>query len=834
MSSVPQARAHPAGGRIDLRWSHERPLVAVGPPPLRVVRRRLGPPVEPGDGLVVFDLGELFVAAAQPWRRLGRLLFHTANTPFPEGSLEAEVTLFHPTPPPGEPTLIRLRLYDPVAQTMVEEVVTDCTRVVRSAGLAPPWAEREVLEIFRAPGGGPEEPGGLIEVLTGNLDPSIGNRLVFTPAAGPVLGVEFDTIRRLKLDRTEAPALTFEARVLDADPGVPWLTAVVRRNQDKSSETWAFTLRDAGLEPGVDYYYALFDLALAEPRVGWAVALATRDYDSPRRLFRRLPGAYQRLDEPDPAQPTGAEGPLRRFMVPIGHTLDAARSSAEGLRDRHDAFTARADLLQPLARMIGWAPDLAAPVDTQRRDVLFAPEVFDGVGTTPNVQALVNRVTAWPCRVKEFVHNVFLTNAVEEIRLWELWQVAHDGTGWGPPAPVTLTEGVDARPAAALDGGGVIWLFWHSDRSGRRELWRQRLDGVDAAPALARAGAPDDTPDFAARDEHPAAAWDGTRVWLFWSSNREGHWNLWARTYAGAPPGSAPVRLTDHPAGDRSPAAVVVPGAPDRLWLFWSSSRRGPTDIWARVLDLSTGTWGDAERLTEAPLADDRPAAAVDAAGRLWLFFTRDAGGRQTLWHQVHDGTAWSAPLPLDAGHARDEAPAAVPWNGGIFLLWHSNHGGPWQVWGRFHDGAAWQPPARLDADVHGNKEPAAVIDGLGDLRAFWRSQRRGQRYRSRTLDVTDSEMLDGMGTFEDHVHYTCDTGRSEDDWYSRDSVGLYLTPGVNDPAEVEAQLNRLRGFVEPFRPVPVRFVWLPSPPTHAEVIQPDPGVAEEWSDETP
>jgi hypothetical protein len=278
----------------------------------------------------------------------------------------------------------------------------------------------------------------------------------------------------------------------------------------------------------------------------------------------------------------------------------------------------------------------------------------------------------------------------------------------------------------------------------------------------------------------------------------------------------------------------VVPGPPDRLWLFWSSSRRGPSDIWSRVLDLSTGNWTEPERVTEAPLADEHPAAVVDGAGDLWLFWTRVSGGRQTLWHRVHDGTTWGAAQPLEIGHGRDDSPTAVAWNGGILLVWNSNHGGPWRLWARFHDGTAWQPPAPLDTDVRGNKEPVTVIDQAGHLRVFWRSQRRSPVYRSRTLDVNDPEMLGAMGTFGDYVHYTYDTGLTEADWYSRGTVGVYLTPDTTVPTEVEAQVERLRGFVEPFRPVPVRIVWLPQTPLHHELIAPATTAVEEWSDETP
>jgi hypothetical protein len=130
-----------------------------------------------------------------------------------------------------------------------------------------------------------------------------------------------------------------------------------------------------------------------------------------------------------------------------------------------------------------------------------------------------------------------------------------------------------------------------------------------------------------------------------------------------------------------------------------------------------------------------------------------------------------------------------------------------------------------------GSKDPSAVAESGGRLRVVWRSQRRARRYRSRTLDVTDTELLEGMGTLEDYAHYTYDTGTGEDDWYARGTAGLFLTPDVADPLLVRQQVDRAQGFLEPFRPLPVRFVCITNASSHAEVLAPDPVTGEEWSD---
>ncbi|MBV7337524.1 hypothetical protein KFU94_56710 [Chloroflexi bacterium TSY] len=515
--------------------------------------------------------------------------------------------------------------------------------------------------------------------------------------------------------------------------------------------------------------------------------------------------------------------------------LDQMRSLAEGLRDRHDVLRARSDLLSHLARWIGWEPDLTQEEIAQRNDILFAPELYRTVGTIPNTQALVNRRTGWPCRVKEFVHNVFLTNAPETIRLCELWtQSTTDGETWTQPQPVTqLEEGHDGRPTSvALEN--VVWLFWHSDRSGRREIWLQRLDGVDPAPRRAVLDAPDDLPDMSYSDEYPAAVVAGEHVRLFWSSNRNGQWDIWTRTYDGLPGGVAE-NLTHHQGEDRHP--VAVHDAMGRLWLFWQSNRRGPTDIWAMVHDGEV--WQLPMRLTTADFRHEMPAVVQSGDGRIWLFYVNDLGSCRHLYYQTtDDGEVWTRSRPVissstsDSGDPdclyRDEAPTAIFWRGRIWLFWHANRDGHWQILARTCDTVAsdfWSEPFPVTSATTPDKDPAvAIVDqgGTEQLRIFWRSQRRAVWYRSRTLDTTDEKMLGRLGTYEDRAHYTYDTGQGNDDWYARNTVGLYLTPDTADPVKIEQQVTRTRHFVEPFQPLPVRLVWVPEVEVYEEVIDTD------------
>ncbi|HJQ24888.1 MAG TPA: DUF6519 domain-containing protein [Blastocatellia bacterium] len=87
-------------------------------------------------------------------------------------------------------------------------------------------------------------------------------------------------------------------------------------------------------------------------------------------------------------------------------------------------------------------------------------------------------------------------------------------------APDTTSGTNNIRPCAARDSDGAIWLFWANDRSatGNNDIWFMRRNPNTGGWGQARqiVGSPLD-------DTHPfAAVAPGGVLWLFWRSNRAG------------------------------------------------------------------------------------------------------------------------------------------------------------------------------------------------------------------------------------------------------------------------------------------------------------------------
>jgi len=78
----------------------------------------------------------------------------------------------------------------------------------------------------------------------------------------------------------------------------------------------------------------------------------------------------------------------------------------------------------------------------------------------------------------------------------------------------------------------------------------------------------------------------------------------------------------------------------------------------------------------------------------------------------------------------------------------------------------------------------------------------------SRTVDTDDPDLLAAIGTFDDHVDYTYDTGTTDRDWYAYNVEGIFVRPNADETASaVMRKKDRLSTNFSLFLPFNVRGV---------------------------
>lgn len=832
LTATPDLRGR--GVRVGFSW-------AEGPqrPHLRLVRRRRAYPRDEEDGRVLVETEALFEGPLEPWARIEHVRGLAANSSAEGGLVLVELSLFFKRT--GAPGKAVFAFFDTAQQQWSRETLSTVTKVERKQSTSSNRTE-VTWDLTDS------EVGSYSAILTRETG-GLSHFTWRTPQNTPQVTV--DVADELVITSTPSPADRLETTFTAVRAGQTAFTLVMEHSYEPDSGRWTYsiTLDDQepstpgvpGLEAGSWHYYTVFldpdslpPGGGVTPQTVWrACALVTGDFGASDRLYGLLPGIHRYSDEPVPE--LAGKGQLRRFLQVFEASLNHVRGQGEGMLHRHDLAHASPRESERLARWVGWEPRPAGD-ERQREELRFAPEIFSMAGTAFLIRALVKGETGWACETRDLMRRVAVTGG-GPLHLWDVWGATwHVGdqsflsaAPYNPPA----TPGLEGKPAPVRDASNQRGIFWHSRRSGRRELW-VRWSGANDNPRRVMDQAPDDAQGLEFADEHPTATLGPQHLWLFWNSNRSGKWEVWGRTFSrthtsGTPDGvSEPVKLTNHAtAEERHPAALT--DAAGRTWVFWQSNRRGPTDIWSRA--LINGKWESPRRVTSSPFVDQTPAAVEDGSGQLQVLWSRDVGRRSriylsTLQSMGSSGEVWSEPQDLssspspqvDTSLTRDEAPSAVWWNDRLWVFWHSNRTGAWTLWCRSRGANGWDAPAQVNVRFAGDalslpkrqpvgsKEPAALVDAAGNLYLYWRSQWAYRLRRSRTVDTHDMQGLARRDKVDDPLAYVYDAGTGPADKHSRGCIGIYYTPpaGGGDPATLE----RAQSLVERFRPIAARYFW--------------------------
>ena len=218
------------------------------------------------------------------------------------------------------------------------------------------------------------------------------------------------------------------------------------------------------------------------------------------------------------------------------------------------------------------------------------------------------------------------------------------------PASIPLTSSEEEQDYPALaDADDAVYLafveFRHGDRSAPRGPFREEPRSFD----------------FLTR---PVG---GDQVMLARYSKAARRW--------GAP---APV---SEPKQDVMRTAVAVDGA-KRVWVFWSANRDGNYDIYARA--RSGEAWSREIRVTTDPGSDLNPVAATDSRGRVWLAWQAGRGDSLEVLAAAQSGDGFTRETAVSTSFASDWDPAiAASRDGEVAVVWDTYDKGDYDVYFR-------------------------------------------------------------------------------------------------------------------------------------------------------
>ncbi len=226
------------------------------------------------------------------------------------------------------------------------------------------------------------------------------------------------------------------------------------------------------------------------------------------------------------------------------------------------------------------------------------------------------------------------------------------GTSADPPIAISDAGGDVYRPAIAIDGSGKVWVFWSANLKGDFDLWARPVEGGKPGAPLRLTNAPD-------ADVFPVATTDSNgRVWVAWQAWRNGKAAIWAAVQEGNR-FSTPAPVSSSSGNEWNPA--IAAGAGGQVTVAWDSYRNGNYDIFARTA-TAPGKWGPEKPLVHSARYEAYPSIAYDNQNRLWLAYEegsenwgKDFGAYETTGIALYQGRAVRL-VAFDANGAAFEA----------------------------------------------------------------------------------------------------------------------------------------------------------------------------------
>src|SRR5262249_21775048 len=161
------------------------------------------------------------------------------------------------------------------------------------------------------------------------------------------------------------------------------------------------------------------------------------------------------------------------------------------------------------------------------------------------------------------------------------------------------------------------------------------------------------------QDDYPSAPTaKGGSLWVAWIAYHDAAAEVLIARRTGSdaalPAWTEPVRVTERP-GDNFKTAIAQDAA-GRIWVVWSAQVNGNWDLYARSFDGSR--WSPVERLTTDPGPDIFHRLIADAQGKLYLAWQGFRGGQSDIFLKSLSGNQWSAEMRVSTSPANDWEPA--------------------------------------------------------------------------------------------------------------------------------------------------------------------------------
>ena len=191
----------------------------------------------------------------------------------------------------------------------------------------------------------------------------------------------------------------------------------------------------------------------------------------------------------------------------------------------------------------------------------------------------------------------------DQIRL-----VRCDGQRWSVPLPVT--EGLQDlwKPTVAVDGAGKVWVVWSQNAGGNWDLYRRSYDPATSQwTAIERM-----TSELGADINVVSTTGAKGVIWWAWQARRGKFFQIYLTSSVA---GARPIAVTENPANHWAPS--IAADSKGGIYVAWDSYENKNYDVFMQR--FQAGKPGAVIPIATSSGYETRPSLAVDRQDRAWI-----------------------------------------------------------------------------------------------------------------------------------------------------------------------------------------------------------------------
>jgi len=318
------------------------------------------------------------------------------------------------------------------------------------------------------------------------------------------------------------------------------------------------------------------------------------------------------------------------------------------------------------------------------------------------------------------------------------------GTTFGPNLKVNDSSKNKRKfPSIAVDPRGNIYVAWHDERSGSRDIYFAK--STDGGMTFGTNTRVDDTGASASAQSIPSLSIIvdmNENIYLAWYDNRNGNNDIYfAKSTDGGATFEPSVRVDDTGASisvQAKPSVAI--GSNGDIYVTWHDKRNGSFDIYFAKSADGGATFGPNIRVDDSGTAyrdQFDPRVVVDKEENIYviwhdyrhrdhdIYFAKSTDGGDSFGANVRvDDTAFSTSFQLDPAIALDRG-------GNIYTAWHDKRNGNYDIYfAKSTDGGAtFGSNIRVDdtgAADSLQRSVAITVDISGNIYVIWHDDRNG------------------------------------------------------------------------------------------------------------